>query len=159
MPRGACSSTVERRNRNAKAEGSIPSKSIMDSKRLGALGEKIAEGYLKGKGYQILDKNYSFRFVSGQQKGEIDIIVKKDKVISFVEVKSLRVYSGAINFFAPEDKINFNKQRKLIKTAEIWLAKKKIPLDSKWQIDVISIKIDFFSKKAKIQHFENAIGG
>jgi hypothetical protein len=33
---------------------------------------------------------------------------------------------------------------------------KKIPLNSKWQIDVIAIELNS-NKKAKINHFENAI--
>jgi len=57
---------------------------------------------------------------------------------------------------SPEEKVNFSKQRKLVKTAESWLMKKKIPLNSKWQIDVIAIKIGF-DNKVEISHFENAI--
>lgn len=132
----------------------------MSSKQLGNFGEKIASDYLKKQGYQILDRNYFLKIFSGPKRGEIDIIAKKDGVISFVEVKTLNAFVvKTAGFFAPEDKINFSKQRKLIKTAETWLAKKKIPLNVKWQIDVISIKIDLLSKKAKIQHFENAVGG
>ena len=41
--------------------------------------------------------------------------------------------------------------------AEGWLMERKIPLDSKWQIDIISIDIDSSFKKAKINHFENAV--
>ncbi len=132
----------------------------MDSKKLGVFSEKIAEDYLKGKGYQILDRNYYVKSFAGPRTGEIDIIAQKNNTITFVEVKSLNVsFFKIAGFFSPEDKINFSKQRKLIKTAEIWLTKKKISLISKWQIDIISIKIDLFSKKAKIQHFKNAVEG
>jgi hypothetical protein len=41
--------------------------------------------------------------------------------------------------------------------AEYWLLENKIPFDTKWQIDVISVIINLNSKKAKIRHFENAI--
>jgi len=67
-------------------------------------------------------------------------------------VKTLRDALG----FSPEEKVNFSKSRKLVKTAESWLMKNKIPLNSKWQIDVISIKIEQ-NKKVKIDHFENAV--
>jgi len=128
----------------------------METKRLGSLGEKIAEDYLKGKGYRILGRNYSSRFVSGPKKGEIDIIAKKGDVIAFVEVKTLvnsSAPSGAV--FFPEDKVNYQKQRKIIKTAEVWLVENKIPFNSKWQIDVVAIVIDKISQKAQIKHFEN----
>ena len=126
----------------------------MSSKQLGNFGEKIAENYLRNKGYEILDQNFSFRIPGNPQKGEIDIVVKKNDIISFIEVKTLRQVQG--DPFSPEEKVDFGKQRKLVKTAESWLMKKKIPLNSKWQIDVIAIELNL-NKKAKINHFENAI--
>lgn len=122
------------------------------SKKLGEIGEKIAENYLKKKGYQILDKNYVFRIPGDLQKGEIDIVAKKGDTISFVEVKTLK--DPKFEIF-PEEKVNFSKMKKLLVAAESWLIKNKIPLDSKWQIDVISILIK--GKEKKIFHFENAI--
>ena len=47
---------------------------------------------------------------------------------------------------------------RLKKLAEIYLIDKKIPLDAKYQIDVIGIKINPTAKKAKISYFENALG-
>jgi len=126
----------------------------MTSKKLGILGEKIAEKYLKKKGYQILDKNYSSKFVSGPQRGEIDIVAKKSDIISFVEVKALED-SGEPSAISPEEKFNLQKKRKIVKMAEGWLIEKKISFDSKWQIDVISIKINLGDRKAKILYFEN----
>jgi putative endonuclease len=124
----------------------------MSTKKIGQFGEKIAENYLKKRGYQILDRNYKFQMPGDLQKGEIDIVAKKEDKVCFVEVKTLK--DPKIEIF-PEDKINFSKKKKLIATAEGWLIKNKIPLNSKWQIDVISIEIK--DKKIKISHFENAI--
>ena len=124
----------------------------MYTKRIGNFGERVAENYLKNKGYQILDRNFVFRIPGNPQKGELDIVAKTGDTISFVEVKTLRDALG----FSPEEKVNFSKSRKLVKTAESWLMKNKIPLNSKWQIDVISIKIEQ-NKKVKIDHFENAV--
>lgn len=130
----------------------------MSTKELGSLGEKIAISYLKKRGYKILDKNYSSKFVSGPQRGEVDIIAKKDDVINFIEVKTLsQNYGGSISAISPEEKVDYLKQKKLVKMAESWLMEKKIALDSPWQIDVVSIRIDSDSKKAKIRHFKNAL--
>lgn len=126
----------------------------MDTKRVGVFGEKIAEDYLKNKGYQILDKNYSFRIPGNPQKGEIDIVAKKADIISFVEVKTL-LSKGTFSPISPEEKVGFWKQKKLVRTAENWLMEKKIPLDSKWQIDIISIKIE--KGKTNIAYFPNAV--
>ena len=125
------------------------------SKEVGVMGEKIVSEYLKGKGYNILDRNYSPRWISGPLRGEIDIVAQKKDIISFVEVKTLK--DNFDREFSPEQKVDFRKQRKILKTAESWLMEKKIPLDSKWQIDVVSVKINSDSKKAKIRHFPNAV--
>jgi len=122
------------------------------SKKVGKIGEEIAVKFLKEKGYKILDRNYRFQIPGDLQRGEIDIVAKKDDTICFVEVKTLKDPKIEI---LPEEKINFSKKQKLIATAESWLIKNKIPLDSKWQIDVISVKIK--NGKTKIFHFENAI--
>lgn len=136
--------------------GSIPTGSTMTPKQIGILGEKIACNYLKKKGYQILDKNYVFRISRSPQKGEIDIIAKRDDTISFIEIKALRDSPrGTVPHFRGEDKVDFFKRRKIIKTAESWLRERKIPFSIKRQIDVISIIIDLNSKKAKIRHFKN----
>lgn len=124
----------------------------MNSRQLGNYGENIACYYLKEKGYRIIERNYIKEF-DNRLKGEIDIIAKKDDIISFIEVKALK--SAKSGFFNPEDKINFKKREKIIRLAEIWLKENKISLESKWQIDAASVRINLFSKKASIKYFEN----
>lgn len=131
--------------------GSIPTGSIM-KQELGKIGEEEAIKYLKDKGYQILERNYFFKIGKNLKRGEIDIVAKKGETICFVEVKTLK--NPKIEIF-PEEKINFAKKRKLILAAESWLAKNKIPLNSKWQIDIISII--FKGEEPQIFHFENEI--
>jgi len=127
----------------------------MNSKELGAYGEKIAAEYLGKKGYRIIDKNFLVK-LSSLRKGEIDIVSKKNGVICFVEVKTL---TGENLIISPQEKVNFQKQRQLVKISQLWLIKNKIPLDSKWQIDIVAIILDPETKKAEIQHFENAVSG
>jgi putative endonuclease len=119
----------------------------MDSKELGRFGEKIAQNYLKNKGYKILARNFKRKW------GEVDIVAKEKKKIIFVEVKTILEKEG---FFA-EDEIDQRKKRQLIKMAQIYLQELKIPLDSSWQIDIIAIEISPDFKKAKIKHYKNAI--
>lgn len=126
----------------------------MDRKKLGQFGEDIICDYLRKKGYKILDRNY-IKIWNDKLKGEIDIITKKDGIVCFIEVKT--VVAGNEDFL-PEDKVNYKKQKKLIKLAQTWLLEKKISLDSFWQIDVASVSIDKGSKKARIRYFQNAVG-
>ena len=123
----------------------------MDHKKLGAFGEKLACEYLVNKGYDILGKNCRNHF------GEIDIIAKKkglfsEKPIHFVEVKTS--LSGNDNF-SPEDRVDFKKQKKLIRLADFWLQNNEYPNDCPYQIDVISVIVDNIKKKAKIKIFYN----
>lgn len=125
---------------------------FMNTKHLGRLGEDIAVKYLKKKGYKILQRNFE-RKTSRFLKSEIDIVAKRDNIISFIEVKSLR--NG--EFIAPEQKVGPRKKRKLIRTGEAWLIKNKVPIDSKWQIDIISIIFDLGGRSTKLSHFENIV--
>ena len=52
------------------------------NKLIGNHGEDIAANYYLNNGYTTLDRNFLIK------KGELDLIVKKDDVIVFVEVKS-----------------------------------------------------------------------
>lgn len=132
----------------------------MDKQKIGKLGEEIASRYLKNKGYKILERNYQ-KEGSPVSKGEIDIIAKKDDIIIFIEVKTLQQNQPSPAFdgagFFPEDRVDFRKRRKLIKLSESWLIKNKIPLEARWQIDIIALEINRIAKKAEIRHFKNAV--
>ena len=56
--------------------------------KIGDLGEGIACNYLKNKGFKVIDRNY------WKPWGEIDIIVKKQGIIHFVEVKTVQMQNG-----------------------------------------------------------------
>jgi len=122
-------------------------------KEVGKIGEEIAVKFLKKKGYKILDRNCVFKILGTFQKGEIDIVAKKRDLFCFVEVKTIKNPKIEI---LPEEKVNFSKRKKLILSAQSWMIKNKIPLDSKWQIDIISIILKE-NKKPQIFHFENVI--
>ncbi|MBA7631945.1 hypothetical protein ES703_39482 [subsurface metagenome] len=118
------------------------------NKSIGDTGEKIAESYLKEKGYKILDKNFRY-----SKLGEIDLVAQRGAEVIFFEVKA-RMRKG-LSEFKPEDNITRTKQKKLVKLAQIWLAKRK--LDTGWQIDILAIEI-YRDKSFDIRHLENAIG-
>ena len=54
----------------------------MNRKRIGNLGEAMAEVMLVERGYQIIARNFKCRF------GEVDIIARRGGMMAFVEVKT-----------------------------------------------------------------------
>ncbi len=122
----------------------------MNTKELGDLGEKLACGYLVEKGFSIVGKNYRINF------GEIDIVAKKEKVIHFVEVKTIA--SSGDGFF-PEEHVDYKKQRKLRQMAQIWLQQNRYSQDIPYQIDVIGILANQTTRVATLHYFPNAVGG
>jgi putative endonuclease len=123
----------------------------LNKKESGFLAESLAEKFLKRRGYQILEKNFFFK-EENLLRGEIDLIAKKEGVIHFIEVKSL--FKETKSFF-PENKFNFKKRKKIIGSAQEWLAKNNLSLETDWQVDLISVILDLKNKKAKINFFEN----
>jgi len=121
---------------------------MAESKELGKLGERIAEKYLKGKDYKILDKNFRY-----SKLGELDIITQRGNDIIFFEVKAR--FKKGLSEFKPEDNITFQKQKKLVKLARIYLAKRKLN-DVSWQIDILAIEV-FRNGNFDVRHIENAV--
>lgn len=119
-------------------------------RELGDMGERLAQTYLIKKGYQIIQKNYLKPY------GEIDIVAKNRGVLVFVEVKT-RIKTTNESYLPPETNVNYGKGRKIIKTAQVYLMENSIPENIFWQIDVISVELDYTIRKAKIKHFENAV--
>ena len=117
----------------------------MTEKSLGQFGEGVATNYLLRNDYKILEKNYK------KPWGEIDIVAKKGKDVIFVEVKTL--FKGDI---LPEESVNFQKRKNLIKTARTYLWEKKYPENQNWQIDVIGIEF-IEEDKCRLRHTKNAI--
>jgi putative endonuclease len=117
----------------------------MDNNRaVGTKYEGIAMDYLANKGYSEIERNYYSRY------GELDLIckdIKKGELV-FVEVK----YRKSAKYGSGLESITRSKQRKLVKTAQIYLKEKRIK-DIPYRFDIISILGD------EIEHIENAIWG
>jgi len=118
-------------------------------RKFGDIGEEIAEKYLKNKGYAIIERNYL------KPWGEIDLVVKKDRVLVFCEVKTREVKH--VEHYLAEASVNRLKIKKLQKICETYLMERRLPYSQKWQIDVLAIAIDKEKKRAKIRHFGNAV--
>jgi putative endonuclease len=110
---------------------------------LGKEGERIAEQYLKRKGYKLVERNY--RCLAG----EVDLIVLDRRVIVFVEVKT-RTGHG---FGTPLEAVQPRKQRKMMQAAQFFLSQKKLhQRDARFDV----VGISWPGREPVIEHVENA---
>ena len=114
----------------------------MNQQQLGQVGEELAAEHLLNSGYDILEKNYSWK------KGELDLICKKNKLLVIVEVKTRQT---AI-FGEPYQAVSRKKQQQIIKVANAFITQRNIDLEVRF--DVISIVIN--SHRKNVEHIENA---
>jgi putative endonuclease len=103
---------------------------------LGSKGEQLVASHYQRQGYRLLEQNYIFR--TGRQVGEIDLILQKDREIVFVEVKARRNNK----FGGPFEAVDFFKQRKLVKTAKLYLKQHPHFQAYSMRIDVAGVDID-----------------
>ena len=115
----------------------------INTKVIGNEGENKAVEFLLHNGYELLHKNWRTRF------GEIDIIVKKDNLIVFVEVKSLP--KGNLDYLSKV--LNKDKQERIIKTSKRFLLNNRQYSNSYIRYDVIVIDMLGMSE---VYHIENA---
>lgn len=103
---------------------------------LGPIGEQLVAKDYQDRGYRLLEKNYIFRH--GKQVGEIDLIFEKDKEIIFVEVKA----RSGNKFGGPFEAVDFNKRRRLVKTAKLFLNLHPKFSGFNYRIDVAGVDVD-----------------
>jgi putative endonuclease len=110
---------------------------------LGELGERIAERWLRSKGWRIVQR----RFRSGHR--DIDLVAERDGVVAFVEVKARR---GA-GFGGPVEAVNWRKQRELGRSARVWVDRHGRQYDA-YRFDVIGVLVA--GSKVRIRHVADA---
>ena len=108
----------------------------------GLAGEELAAEYLKQKGYTILETNWRFG------KEEIDIIAREKDVLVVAEVKTR---SGSF-FGEPEEFVNRQKQKHLIKAANAYVEKNELDLEVRFDI----VGVILTGKSHSINHVEDA---
>ena len=112
-----------------------------NTQTLGAIAETEACVFLEKQGLRLIQKNYR------SPCGEIDLIMQDKTAIVFVEVRlrSAKTYGSAT------ESVNLSKQRKLIKTALLFLQKKCWLNKVNARFDIIGI-----DTSKKIEWIQNA---
>jgi putative endonuclease len=110
---------------------------------LGKEGERIAERYLKKKGYKLVERNFRCTV------GELDLILLDRRVIVFVEVKT-RTGSG---FGTPLEAVEFRKQRRMTRAAQFFLTANNLTQrDARFDV----VGISWLGSQPVVEHIENA---
>ncbi len=113
---------------------------------IGKIGECMAQKYLRSKGFNILNNNYSSRY------GEIDIVATKDECLVFVEVK-FRKENSMVSGLEAVDK---RKQEKITKTALVYLSKFNKDVDTRFDVIEITDQNSEKVSAGSVIHIENA---
>lgn len=106
---------------------------------IGNLGERIAKEYLEKIGFKFLEANWRCK------AGEIDLIMQDGETRVFVEVRS----RAATQYGMSSDTVAWQKQRKLLKTAQWYMQ-----VHDYWddvRFDVVAI-----DGAGKVEHIEGA---
>jgi len=115
---------------------------MAQSKDIGKRGEDEAAGFLQGKGYEILERNYRFR------RNEVDIIAMRDNTLVFVEVKM-----RSTNLFGyPESFVSDEQFQRILQVADEYQHQNN--WEGNIRFDIVSIE----KKRSglEITHFEDA---
>lgn len=110
-----------------------------DNYQKGRKFEKLAAQYFKKNGYKILESNWR------AGRNEIDLIVQKDKLIVFVEVKS----ASSEKYGHPAERVDQKKVSAITKVARQYLIEKKIE-----NVDLRFDLVTFLN--GKLEHYPNA---
>lgn len=102
------------------------------ARRIGMRGETFAYWYLRRHGYIFVAKNYMPHGV----KGELDLVGYDGKTLAFVEVRTRTIRDDITAI--PELSVNTAKQSVLIRTAQRFLADRRIS-DGPARFDVLAI--------------------
>ena len=105
----------------AKTDGALPpdelaklaSAARVAAFRTGLSAESRAAAFLMAKGYRILAKRFR------TPHGEIDIVARRRNLIVFIEVKA----RSSLSCGRPAEAVDARKQARLIRTAELYLAR------------------------------------
>ncbi|WOH35845.1 YraN family protein [Thalassotalea fonticola] len=118
------------------------------TKQQGAFFEQAALDYLLKQKLSLIERNFSCKL------GEIDLIMQDQDVLVFIEVK----YRKSTSFGEPFEMVSASKQKKICKTAQIYLQKHRLnEYNTFCRFDVVSIKGPTTS--TEITWLKNAFNG
>ncbi len=114
-----------------------------DAQKIGALGEHIAENFLKKKGIKILERNWHHKH------SEIDIIALDGNCIVFAEVKTRSQNAKVSGYYVAA---NRTKKSKVMEGAKAYLKTVK-PRPTTWRYDILEVTLSD-NKVVSVSHYQ-----
>ena len=96
----------------------------------GRIGEQLAASYLRRAGYRIEAANVRFR------RGELDLVAYDGKTLCFIEVRSV----SSPHFGTAAESITRRKQQRIIRAAQHYLHRRRVPWEGDIRFDVVTIQ-------------------
>lgn len=122
-------------------------RSTSPTHQIGAHAEEFAARYVQDHGYSVIAQNYH------QRCGEIDLIVCRDQVLVFIEVRrrKVSVYGDALQSVTP------TKQRKIYQTAQRFLQQYPQYQNFECRFDVLAL--NQVGREVQVEWIEAAFMG
>lgn len=118
----------------------------------GKLGEELACRYLTERGFRVVERNYT------RPWGEIDVVAEKGSVLHFCEVKSQKTaHPNGESVFNPAEKVDKRKAARLSRSVQTYLSERKLSHDTDFQVDILIVRINPDTKKARITCLSDVI--
>ena len=119
---------------------------------IGQCFEGAVARYLTEQGYELLFRNYRVR------GGEIDLIMKKDDILAFIEVKAREESVNLQKYGRPSDAVDYRKRAHIITAADDYL--KSHPSIGRPRIDVVEVYYSRYGEfiLMRFKHIPNAFG-
>lgn len=109
----------------------------------GRRGEAIAADHLRSRGWTVLARNYR----AGSM--EIDLVVRRGRVVAFVEVKTRTTSSGG----TPLEPIGRSKRRTVVSAARRWIHEHG-RAGTTYRFDAVGVRI--IGEEVEIEHIPDA---
>jgi putative endonuclease len=118
---------------------------VVSTTQKGAEGERIAATYLESHGWTVMDRNVRSR------AGEIDLVITRDDVMAFVEVKSW----ASLPQEELAHSIDGRKRARISRAARAYLG--RLPNEKTWRprFDVVFVS----GLDHRVLHIEDAFSG
>ncbi len=107
--------------------GAGPTRQRQARETHGRRAERLAEVWLRMKGYRILARR------ARTPHGEIDVVARKGSILAFVEVKARATQAAAIEAVTPPN------QKRIERAARLWAARRQDIDECHWRFDIMAI--------------------